>query len=66
MMQVRIILQLALVGLLAATPASAKAPLSHAAAPPFHAAGVAGPGMVGGPPKQQPGVLIGKPIMNHH
>jgi hypothetical protein len=66
MMRVRIILHLALVGLLAAPPAYAKAPPPHVAAPPFHIAGVAGPGVVGGPPRQQPGMLIGKPILIHH
>ena len=39
---------------------------ARAAVPSFHAAGVAGPAFIGGPAKQQTGILTGKPGFRHH
>jgi hypothetical protein len=68
-MLVRIVLGLALIGgsgIAAAPPAHAAVPPVHPAAPVAHPAGGVGPGAVGGPAKQQAGIVIGKPILKHH
>jgi hypothetical protein len=55
-MLVRIVPVLTLLAIVAAPP-------THAAMPPPHATGGVGPGIVGGPVKQQSGVVLGKPIL---
>jgi hypothetical protein len=64
--------------LLSGGTAIASVPTPHRVAPPppprlvmlpppfMHPAGLAGPAIIGGPAKQQSGMVAGKPILRHH